>query len=195
MISKINSFSLFVKNTLFLILPNNILKIEETDSGDIYVWIRPEDLLLVTSVLKNHVNFNFTLSDIFCTDYPQEKLRFCLNYNFVSFKYHSRVFVKFNVAENIGVASIVSLFDSANWLEREIWDMHGVFFYDHPDLRRILTDYGFKGFPLRRDFPLSGYTEIVYDEKTKQLRYQNVELSQEFRNFDFFNPWDHKNIK
>jgi NADH-quinone oxidoreductase subunit C len=73
-------------------------------------------------------------------------------------------------------------------LEREIWDLYGVFFHDHPDLRRILTDYGFKGFPLRKDFPLSGYTEILYDEKTKQLRYQNVELSQEFRNFDFISP-------
>jgi NADH/F420H2 dehydrogenase subunit C len=189
------SFFEFVKNILCLILPNSILKIEENINGDVVVWIRPDQLFLVVSVFKNHTNFNFSLTDILCIDYPEEKERFHLVYSFLSVKHQARIFLKVCVGENAGIDSISSLFSSANWLEREIWDMNGVFFYDHPDLRRILTDYGFKGFPLRKDFPLSGYTEIVYDEKTKQLRYQNVELAQEFRNFDFISPWEDKKKK
>lgn len=192
-IVRTESFFLFFKNILLFILPRTILKIGETRSGDIYVVIRPEDLYLVVCLFKNHTNFKFSLIDIFCVDYPQERNRFSLIYSFVSVKHNARIFLKVSLPENAGVSSIVSFFDSANWLEREIWDMHGIFFYNHPDLRRILTDYGFKGFPLRKDFPLSGYTEILYDEKIKQLRYQDLELSQEFRFFDFLSPWEDKN--
>ena len=115
--------------------------------------------------------------------------RFCLVYNLLSCKYNHRIILKSFVDENSIIESLCDIYKSANWWERETWDMFGLFFKNHPDLRRLLTDYGFEGFPLRKDFPLSGYTEIRYDENEKKIVTDPVEFSQEFRNFDYTTPW------
>lgn len=136
--------------------------------------------------------------DLVGIDWPQRKLRFELVYNFLNLNKSSRLFIILgapeislvNDVENFMQSSVV-LFSGLNWLERENWDMFGIFFYDHPDLRRILTDYGFEGFPLRKDFPLTGFLELRYDEEQKSIIYENVELTQEFRFFDFESPWKH----
>jgi len=144
--------------------------------------------------------FSFKLLiDIITIDWPFKKSRFEIVYNLLSFWYNIRIFVITFIEENTVYAlrviddsflfSVTSLFQSANWLERENWDMYGILFFNHPDLRRILTDYGFEGFPLRKDFPLTGFLELRYDEEQKTILYENVELAQEFRFFDFESPW------
>jgi NADH:ubiquinone oxidoreductase subunit C len=127
--------------------------------------------------------------DMLSIDYPVAENRFQIIYNLLSIKYNIRLQVVVDVPELYSLKSIVKLHNSANWLEREIFDMHGIFFSDHPDLRRILTDYGFEGFPLRKDFPLSGYVETRYDDSQKRVVTEFIELTQEYRNFDFRNPW------
>ena len=111
-------------------------------------------------------------------------------YNLLSLRQNQRLRVKIATDEDTAVNSVVEIFSSANWFEREIWDMYGVFFANHPDLRRILTDYGFEGHPLRKDFPLTGYVEVRYDEEQKRVVYEPVSLVQEFRSFDFMSPWE-----
>ena len=128
--------------------------------------------------------------DLFAVDYPTKENRFELIYCLLSTKYNSRIKIKTFVDELTPVESIVDLYQSANWLEREVWDMHGVYIEQHPDLRRILTDYGFEGYPLRKDFPLSGYNEVRYDDSQKRVIYEPVELTQEFRVFQFNSPWE-----
>ena len=131
-----------------------------------------------------------TLIDIYAIDYPDRESRFEVVYELLSYRWNSRLSVKTNVSETQGIPSVVSIFPNANWAEREVWDMNGVFFYNHPDLRRILTDYGFQGHPLRKDFPLSGYSEVRYDEQLKRVVQEPLELAQEFRAFDFASPWE-----
>lgn len=126
-----------------------------------------------------------SLVDICVSDFPEKKNRFFLTYTLLSFSYNNRIFVSFNSSEVEGVFSVSSLYNSANWAEREIWDMFGIIFYWHKDLRRILTDYGFSGFPLRKDFPMSGFVEVLYSHKQKRLVYNRVVLAQEYRNFSF----------
>jgi len=132
------------------------------------------------------------LIDICGVDYPEKEARFEVVYNLLSIKYNSRIRVKVVVDELTPIDSVTSIYNSAGWYEREVWDLYGVFFSNHPDLRRILTDYGFDGHPLRRDFPLTGHTEVRYDEAEKRIVTEPVELAQEFRVFDFASPWDQK---
>jgi NADH-quinone oxidoreductase subunit C len=143
--------------------------------------------------LRDHTSCQFkVLIDICGVDYPERDARFDVVYHLLSVKYNSRIRIKVAVDELTPVDSGVSIFSSDGWYEREVWDLYGVFFSNHPDLRRILTDYGFDGHPMRRDFPLTGHTEIRYDEAEKRIVTEPVELAQEFRVFDFASPWDQK---
>ena len=128
--------------------------------------------------------------DVTAVDYPDREERFEVVYNLLSLKQNQRIRVKLSTDESTPVVSATSVFKSANWFEREVWDLFGVFFSDHPDLRRILTDYGFEGHPLRKDFPLTGLVEVRYDEDQKRVVYEPVKLTQEFRTFDFVSPWE-----
>ncbi len=153
--------------------------------------ISPSSVLPFFTFLKQHTNAQFKmLIDITAVDYPSRSNRFEVVYQLLSIQYNSRLRVKTIVDELTPVASISALFPSANWFERETWDMFGICFLHHPDLRRILTDYGFEGHPLRKDFPVSGYVEFRYDDSKKRVISEPVELAQEFRYFDFASPWE-----
>jgi NADH-quinone oxidoreductase subunit C len=130
------------------------------------------------------------LTDLTAVDYPERPERFEIVYQLLSFKYNLRIRVKTSTDEETSVESVTGLFSAASWFEREVWDMYGVYFSNHPDLRRILTDYGFEGHPQRKDFPLTGYIEVRYDEEQKRVVYEPVKLPQEYRNFDFTSPWE-----
>lgn len=144
----------------------------------------------VLSFLKNDLNSQFrVLIDITAVDYPENDKRFEVVYMLLSLKYNTRIRVKTHVNEMSSLYSSVNLYSSANWMEREVWDMFGIVFKDHPDLRRILTDYGFEGHPLRKDFPINGYMAVRYDDTQKIILYEQTELAQEYRNFDFQSPW------
>ena len=141
--------------------------------------------------LKNECNLGLkALLDIWSIDYPEKLQRFELNYLFVNYKYNFRVIIKTNLKENDSVETLSNIYGSAGWLEREVWDMHGIFFEKNNDLRRILTDYGFEGFPLRKDFPMSGFVEIRYDDTEKRITQELLEVSQEYRLFNFKSPWE-----
>jgi len=133
------------------------------------------------------------LVDICGVDYPARPERFDVVYNLLSVKKNLRVRVKTTASEDTPVPSATGLFSAAGWFERETWDLYGIYFADHPDLRRLLTDYGFEGHPLRKDFPLTGYVEVRYDEEQKRVVYEPVKLKQEFRSFDFISPWEGMN--
>lgn len=130
------------------------------------------------------------LADVCGVDFPGRPERFEVVYNLLSVRQNHRVRVKVTTDEDTPVPSVAEVFSAANWFEREVWDLYGVFFSDHPDLRRILTDYGFEGHPLRKDFPLTGYVEVRYDDEEKRVVYEPVKLPQEFRSFDFLSPWE-----
>ena len=145
----------------------------------------------ITSLLKNNNVCQFrTLIDITAIDYPEQEERFCLVYHYLSMQQNIRIRIKSFVKEEQIVPSITNLFPSANWFEREVFDMYGILFSNHPDMRRILTDYGFQGHPLRKDFPTTGYLELRYDQEKKKVIYEPVKLTQEYRNFDFMSPWE-----
>ena len=153
--------------------------------------IARSSLLRVLTLLRDDQNCQFKqLVDITAVDHPEQAERFVVVYNLLSLKQNQRIRVKLTTDERTPVASASGLFSSAIWLEREVWDMFGIFFTDHPDLRRILTDYGFEGHPLRKDFPLTGFKEVRYDEEQKRVVYEPVKLTQEFRRFDFMSPWE-----
>ncbi|GAB7355193.1 hypothetical protein MBLNU459_g5750t1 [Dothideomycetes sp. NU459] len=152
---------------------------------ELVIYIPPEGVLPVFNFLKYHTAAEFTqISDITAVDYPTRDQRFEVVYNMLSVRHNSRIRVKTYADEATPVPSITSLYDGANWYEREVYDLFGVFFTGHPDLRRIMTDYGFDGHPLRKDFPLTGYTEIRYDEEKKRIVVEPLELTQAFRNFE-----------
>lgn len=154
-------------------------------------FILPQYVNPVLSFLKSHINTQYQiLIDITAVDYPSRSLRFELVYNLLSIQYNNRIRIKTSLDELTPVNSVTAIFCSAGWYEREVWDMFGIFFSNHPDLRRILTDYGFRGFPLRKDFPLSGYVEVRYDDSEKRVIAEPLELTQEFRYFDFASPWE-----
>ena len=145
----------------------------------------------ITSLMKiNNVCQFRTLIDITAIDYPEQEERFCLVYHYLSMQQNIRIRIKSFVKEEQIVPSITNLFPSANWFEREVFDMCGILFSNHPDMRRILTDYGFQGHPLRKDFPTTGYLELRYDQEKKKVIYEPVKLTQEYRNFDFMSPWE-----
>ena len=148
-------------------------------------------LIQVVSFMRDDKDFLFKqLIDICAVDFPNRNERFEIVYHLLSVKLNQRIRVKLSVAEGDLVPSLVSLYEAANWYEREIWDLFGVMFSDHPDLRRILTDYGFQGHPLRKDFPLSGFSQVRYDDVEKRVVNENVNLVQDFRSFDFDSPWE-----
>ena len=166
-----------------------------TESG-----VRKEELIVVCDVsslikvlkfLRDDAQCQFKqLTDLCGVDYPDRESRFEIVYHLLSYRYNRRVRVKTSADENTSVPSVVRVFSTADWYERETWDMYGIHFSEHPDLRRLLTDYGFDGHPLRKDFPLTGYVEMRYDEEQKRVVYEPVNLTQEFRRFDFMSPWE-----
>ncbi|KAJ3347657.1 putative NADH-ubiquinone oxidoreductase 30.4 kDa subunit, mitochondrial [Allomyces javanicus] len=158
---------------------------------ELTLHVAPTAVLPVTQFLRDHTNAQFKQNiDVCGVDYPTKEYRFEVVYHFLSLRYNSRVRVKTYAAENTPVPSITPLFPGANWHEREAYDMFGIFFTGHPDLRRILTDYGFEGHPLRKDFPLSGYVEVRYDDEKKRVVAEPLELAQAFRNFDYSSAWE-----
>ena len=173
--------------------------IEETNSlqiadDEIVISSAATSLLRLIQFLKEDQNCKFNiLIDICGVDYPEKDKRFEIVYHFLSLSVNRRIRVKLMTGEETKVPSIVDLFPSAGWYEREVYDLFGVIFSGNTDLRRLLTDYGFKGHPLRKDFPLTGYVEVRYDEEQKRVIYEPVKLTQEFRNFDFVSPWEGMN--
>jgi len=173
--------------------------IEETNSlqiadDEIVISSAATSLLRLIQFLKEDQNCKFNiLIDICGVDYPEKDKRFEIVYHFLSLSVNRRIRVKLMTDEEAKVPSIVDLFPSAGWYEREVYDLFGVIFSGNTDLRRLLTDYGFKGHPLRKDFPLTGYVEVRYDEEQKRVIYEPVKLTQEFRNFDFVSPWEGMN--
>ena len=159
--------------------------------NQLYLSINSEDLLDVILLLKTNKDTKFKqLIDITAVDYPENQKRFKIVYLLLSHEFNQRILVSYFINENEKISSLVKIFPSANWMEREIFDMYGIKFNDHPDLRRILTDYGFEGFPLRKDFPLTGHNEVRYSEEEKKVIYEPVKLEQNYRNFDYESPWE-----
>ncbi len=159
--------------------------------NQIYLSINDKDLLDVILFLKTNSNTKFNqLIDITAVDYPEKDRRFKIVYLFLSHEKNQRLILNLFIKENEFVTSLTSIFPSANWMEREVFDMYGIEFKNHPDLRRILTDYNFKGYPLRKDFPLTGYNEVRYSEDEKKVIYEKVKLEQNYRNFDYESPWE-----
>ena len=168
-------------------------KIKKTQikHNQLYVEIEKENLIDVTLFLKANNNTKFRqLIDITAVDYPEDSNRFKLVYLFLSHQLNHRIILSYFINENEVIPSLTSIFPSANWMEREVFDMYGVNFKDHPDLRRILTDYGFEGHPLRKDFPLTGHLEVRYSEDKKKVVNEPVKLEQNYRNFDYESPWE-----
>jgi NADH-quinone oxidoreductase subunit C len=159
--------------------------------GELMVTCAPGDLIKVMKFLRNDSNCRFEmLIDICGVDFPDREKRFDVVYNLLSLKHNYRIRVKVPVNEDESVPSVVDLWPAAGWFEREAYDLYGIFLEGNPDLRRILTDYGFEGYPLRKDFPLTGYLEVRYDVTQKRVIYEPVKLRQEFRTFDFESPWE-----
>ena len=164
------------------------IKSSKEDNYLLFLSIDIKDLKEILIYLKTK-EFNI-LTDIFAVDYPENESRFELGYNLLNIFENQRIIVKTQLNPDEEIDSAVELFNAANWYEREIWDMFGVRFKNHPDLRRILTDYGFEGHPLRKDFPLTGYVELHYDEAQGKVVYAPVKLAQDYRSFDFLSPWE-----
>ncbi|MCO5069634.1 MAG: NADH-quinone oxidoreductase subunit C [Rhizobiaceae bacterium] len=159
--------------------------------GELTITVEPQDLIEVLSFLKRDVQCQFvSFIDISGVDYPSREKRFDVVYHLLSPRQNQRIRVRVLADEETMVPSATAVYPGADWYERETYDLYGVLFSGHPDLRRILTDYGFEGHPLRKDFPLTGFVEVRYDDEVKRVIYEPVELKQEFRNFDFLSPWE-----
>ena len=166
------------------------IKDSKIKHNQLYITINSEDLLDTVLFLKTNKNTKFKqLTDITAVDYPENSKRFKMIYLLLSHQFNQRIVISNLINENEVVSSLTKIFPSANWMEREVFDMYGVKFKHHPDLRRILTDYGFEGHPLRKDFPLTGYNEVRYSEDEKKVIYEPVKLEQNYRNFDYESPW------
>ena len=167
------------------------IKKSEIRHNQLYLNIDTEDLIDVTLFIKNNEKTKFRqLIDITVVDYPENSQRFKVVYLFLSHELNQRIILSYLINENEVIPSLTSIYPAANWMEREVFDMYGVKFKDHPDLRRILTDYGFEGHPLRKDFPLTGHTEVRYSEELKKVIKEPVKLEQNYRNFDYESPWE-----
>jgi NADH-quinone oxidoreductase subunit C len=176
--------------TLQAIFAEHVLAVV-VDRGELTVTVAPAAIVRVLSFLRDDVNFQFRqLMDVCGVDYPEREKRFDVVYNLLSLTHNRRIRIKVMTGAYEPVPTVTGVFNSANWWEREAWDMYGIMFADHPDLRRMLCDYGFDGHPLRKDFPLTGYVEVRYDNERKRVVYEPVKLDQEFRNFDFLSPWE-----
>ena len=168
-------------------------KIKKTEirHDQLYINIDNEDLIDVTLFIKSNENTKFRqLMDVTVVDYPENAQRFKVVYLFLSHEFNQRIILSYLISENEVIHSLTSIYPAANWMEREVFDMYGVKFKDHPDMRRILTDYGFEGHPLRKDFPLTGHTEVRYSEELKKVISEPVKLEQNYRNFDYESPWE-----
>ena len=167
------------------------IKRSEINFNQLVIYIDVEDIISTILFLKTNEKCRFRqLIDITAVDYPQNEKRFKVVYLLLSHEKNLRIIINTKIDEKITVPSITKIFPSANWMEREVFDMYGISFKDHPDLRRILTDYGFNGYPLRKDFPLTGHTEVRYSEEKKKVISEPVKLDQEYRDFDFESPWE-----
>lgn len=168
----------------------NLIKEVRIINNDLEIKTTPNNVRSVLYFLKNHTLCKYKqINDIVCSDHPGKKRRFSVVYVLYSLHYNAYITVVVQTNEVLPIPSVTPIFSGAGWLEREIWDLFGIFFEDHPDLRRILTDYGFNGHPLRKDFPLTGFLEIYYNDSTKRMNYEPVELSQEYRSFILQSPW------
>tara|TARA_B100000073_G_C23495723_1_gene477637 strand:+ start:82 stop:675 length:594 start_codon:yes stop_codon:yes gene_type:complete len=182
----LSSLEKIINSELTTKIKSSSIKFEQ-----IYLNINHEDLLDCIIFLKTNKETKFQqLVDITAVDYPNNKDRFKMVYLFLSHETNSRLILDFWINENEIINSITEIYPSANWMEREVFDMYGISFKNHPDLRRILTDYNFKGFPLRKDFPLTGHNEVRYSEEEKKVVYEPVKLEQNYRNFDYESPWE-----
>ena len=171
-------------------LANKILN-SSLENNELMIEINENDLVEVIQFIKSNDKFKFRqLIDIAAVDYPHDEKRFHLIYLLLSHEKNIRIKIQIKFHLNQQINSLTKVFPSANWMEREVFDMYGIKFKNHPDLRRILTDYGFKGHPLRKDFPLTGFNEVRYSEKDKKVIYEPVKLEQNYRNFDFESPWE-----
>ena len=160
-------------------------------NGELSVDAKAADIVRVATILRDDPRFLFScIIDVTAVDWPGREKRFDVVYHFLSPRLNRRVRVRIAIGEMEQVASIIDVFKGADWFEREAYDLYGVLFTGHPDMRRILTDYGFDGHPLRKDFPLSGFVEVRYDDEQKRVVYEPVRLAQEFRTFDFLSPWE-----
>ena len=189
-LKKLQTLEKLINSELSSKIKNSLIKYDE-----LLVQINENDLVDVIQFLKSNESCKFRqLIDIAGVDYPEDEKRFELVYLLLSHEHNIRIklLIKFQLDQVIN--SITKIFPSANWMEREVFDMYGIKFKNHPDLRRILTDYGFKGHPLRKDFPLTGFNEVRYSEKDKKVIYEPVKLEQDYRNFDFESPWEGTNI-
>ena len=176
----------FINSELTSKINNSFIKHDNVNLN-----IDHDELIDVISFLKTNQETKFRqLIEITAVDYPENENRFKLIYFFLSHENNLRINIEFYIKENDLVSSITSIFPSANWMEREVFDMYGISFNDHPDLRRILTDYNFTGYPLRKDFPLTGHNEVRYNEENKKVIYEPVKLEQNYRNFDYESPWE-----
>lgn len=171
-------------------LPQEVLG-TKVEFDELIIRARRDLIVKVLTFLRDDVNCRFQqLMDLCGVDYPEREKRFEVVYNLLSLTHNMRVRVKVETDEETPVPSVSGVFSSATWFEREAWDLFGIYFSEHPDLRRIMTDYGFDGHPLRKDFPLTGYVEVRYDDEQKRVVYEPVKLTQEFRTFDFLSPWE-----
>ena len=169
----------------------DILVSREVQLNELVLTVRRDAIVRALTFLRDDSTADCKmLVDVCGVDYPSREERFEVVYNLLSLRQNHRVRVKVITDEDTPVPSVAEVFSSANWFEREVWDLYGVFFADHPDLRRILTDYGFEGHPLRKDFPMTGHVEVRYDDEEKRVVYEPVRLPQEFRSFDFLSPWE-----
>ena len=167
------------------------IKRTEIKHEQLYINIENKDLIDVTLFIKSNENTKFRqLIDITVVDYPENAQRFKVVYLFLSHEFNQRIILTYLISENEVIPSLTPIYPAANWMEREVFDMYGVKFKDHPDMRRILTDYGFEGHPLRKDFPLTGHTEVRYSEEQKKVISEPVKLEQNYRNFDYESPWE-----
>ena len=170
---------------------NTKINSSKIKNDQIYLNIDSNDITDVILFLKNNKNSSFKqLIDITAVDYPENDKRFKLVYLLLSHEFNARILIDCFINENEIPPSLTKIYPSANWMEREVFDMYGIQFKDHPDLRRILTDYGFEGYPLRKDFPLTGHNEVRYSEEEKKVIYEPVKLEQNYRNFDYESPWE-----
>ena len=170
------------------------VKSSSIENDELLIEVDEKDIVDVVQFLKSNENCKFKqLIDIAGVDYPENEKRFELVYLFLSHENNLRIKLLIKFETNQSISSLTKIFPSANWMEREVFDMYGIKFKNHPDLRRILTDYGFKGHPLRKDFPLTGFNEVRYSEKEKKVIYEPVKLEQNYRNFDFESPWEGTN--
>ncbi|PDV86931.1 NADH-quinone oxidoreductase subunit C [Rhizobium sp. H4] len=170
---------------------SNLITTSQLKYGELTLTTTGENLIALLTFLRDDGKCGFVnLIDICGVDWPQRELRFDVVYHLLSPKQNLRVRIKVATDEDTPIPSACAVYPGADWFERETWDMYGVLFTGHPDLRRILTDYGFEGHPLRKDFPTTGFVEVRYDDAAKRVVYEPVELKQEFRNFDFMSPWE-----